>query len=420
MNVLWFVNISLPPVLERMGQKPGGSGWWLVALAAELAREPSVILTIVNCSHHYSLLDEFEAGGVTYVTVPVPRREINGWVTRPFIRKLSALVNERSPDVVEVRGTEFPYGLVASAIHCPVVVNIQLFISEVADRPYGRSSWLRALALQTRRLADLKAVPGCVYSRLGIARRSHVEKRIFNSNRYFVGRTDWDRGEMAKMASPGHQYHCCWEIMRPQFYSAEWSSATASVNVLFACSRCAPGKGYDDLIRMLAFLKPEFPDLVLRLAGDKGERGWGGYLRRLAHQLGVGNSVQFLGYLTADQIADELRCASVYVMASYLENSPNSLGEAMCVGVPCVASTTGGIASMIEDGQNGLLFETGNLRQGMSQIARVLKDREFAEKLGRNARQVARVRHDPQAICRRTLEIYRSVIVDWSSRRCEL
>ena len=48
--------------------------------------------------------------------------------------------------------------------------------------------------------------------------------------------------------------------------------------------------------------------------------------------------------------------ADVFLLPSQSENSPNSLGEAMLLGLPCVASNAGGIPDMLADGQEGLLY----------------------------------------------------------------
>ena len=51
----------------------------------------------------------------------------------------------------------------------------------------------------------------------------------------------------------------------------------------------------------------------------------------------------------------------VFACPSALENSPNSLGEAMLLGLPCVAARTGGIPDMAEDGTSAFVFEKGDV-----------------------------------------------------------
>lgn len=171
------------------------------------------------------------------------------------------------------------------------------------------------------------------------------------------------------------------------------------------------------MIYMFASVANRLPSCQLRVAGDCHRHGWGGYIRGLAHKLNVADKVKFLGVLSAGQIAEELRHATVYVHPTYIDNSPNSLAEAMCVGVPCVASKVGGITSMVRDRFNGLLFEAGNIGQFSEKVCRVITDAKLAESLGRNAHQTAITRHDPGKITATILDIYRAVLDDNRNRR---
>ena len=51
---------------------------------------------------------------------------------------------------------------------------------------------------------------------------------------------------------------------------------------------------------------------------------------------------------------DRFLKSHMYLCPSAIENSPNSLGEAMLLGVPCVAADVGGISSIFENGKDGI------------------------------------------------------------------
>jgi len=97
--------------------------------------------------------------------------------------------------------------------------------------------------------------------------------------------------------------------------------------------------------------------------------------------------------------------------ASRIRHIATGLAEAMCVGVPCVASTTGGIPSMIKDGYNGLLFETGNIEQLAEKVTRFLSDEQLVKKLGANIRSTAMEHHNPAKVAQETLDAYNVVLV---------
>ena len=88
----------------------------------------------------------------------------------------------------------------------------------------------------------------------------------------------------------------------------------------------------------------------------------------------------------------------VFVCPSSLENSPNSLGEAMLLGVPCVASNVGGIPSMMVGGQDGLLFPPGDIEALASSIIEIFDSEAITRVYSRNAKKHAHENHDQPSI----------------------
>jgi glycosyltransferase involved in cell wall biosynthesis len=117
-------------------------------------------------------------------------------------------------------------------------------------------------------------------------------------------------------------------------------------------------KGVASLLRAFAEVHLEAPSSTLRLVGDGDERA---SLEQLAHSLGLGESVVFRGWLTQAEIDDELAAAWASVVPS-LWAEPLGLvaAEAAVRGVPVVASSTGGLAEIVQHGRNGLLFPNGD------------------------------------------------------------
>ena len=103
----------------------------------------------------------------------------------------------------------------------------------------------------------------------------------------------------------------------------------------------------------------------------------------------------------------------VFVCPSALENSPNSLGEAMLLGLPCIAARTGGIPDMAEDGKSALFFEKGDIRGLAQSVIRVFEEDSLAQELSEAARERAFRNHDGNENYRRLMEIYREILQDW-------
>ena len=98
-----------------------------------------------------------------------------------------------------------------------------------------------------------------------------------------------------------------------------------------------------------------------------------------------------------------------FVCASSLENSPNSVGEAMLLGTPVVASNTGGITSMVEHEKEGLLFEKGNVKELAEAIIRTWEDNSLIDKITAGAKVRARKTHNADENYGALMEMYRDI-----------
>ena len=82
------------------------------------------------------------------------------------------------------------------------------------------------------------------------------------------------------------------------------------------------------------------------------------------------------------------------------------------VGVPIATSYVGGIPSMVRDQESALCFPVGDEFSLAECIRTLFRDHEMAQHLAQNARQLARVRHDPRRIAEEMLTIYRRTLED--------
>ena len=103
--------------------------------------------------------------------------------------------------------------------------------------------------------------------------------------------------------------------------------------------------------------------------------------------------------------------ADVFVLPSQSENSPNSLGEAMLLGLPCVASCTGGIPDMLQSGAEGLLYGKPLDAEALAQsLCAVLAAPDGGAALGQAARTRALRTHDPAANAETLAAIYKTIL----------
>ncbi|MEE8167949.1 MAG: glycosyltransferase [Candidatus Hydrothermarchaeales archaeon] len=144
-----------------------------------------------------------------------------------------------------------------------------------------------------------------------------------------------------------------------------------------------PQKGVDVLLQAFENVKREIPEAKLVIVGEGREEK---KLLRLARKIGL-LDVYFLGQ--RDDLNSVLEGSSLLVLPSREEGFGMILLEAMHMGVPVVASRTGGIPEVVGHGKNGLLVERENPEALAKEIISVLKDDALKERLIVNGRKTA-------------------------------
>jgi len=107
---------------------------------------------------------------------------------------------------------------------------------------------------------------------------------------------------------------------------------------------------------------------------------------------------------------NQLCNSNFYIHPSYIENSPNSVCEAMALGMPIISTNVGGINSLINDKFEGLLVQEGEPYSLAAAIIELINNYEYAKLLAKNARERAINRHDPPKIKKQLLDIYKTIL----------
>jgi len=146
-------------------------------------------------------------------------------------------------------------------------------------------------------------------------------------------------------------------------------------------------KRVDLVLKAAAVLRGRFPGLRVRIAG-KGD--FEGKLRTLASTLELGETVDFLGYVSEDAKIRLMRTSWVHVLTSPKEGWGISALEAAACGTPTVASDSPGLRDVVEDGRTGSLVPHGDVEALVDALARLLSSPARREEMGRNARVFSR------------------------------
>ena len=154
---------------------------------------------------------------------------------------------------------------------------------------------------------------------------------------------------------------------------------------IVAVGRLDDNKNHEMLIRAFARIADRFPAYKLTIFGDGECRG---RLEALIAEEGLSERV-FLPGVTAD-VAGNIEKAALFVLTSNTEGMPNTLLEAMALGLTVVSTDCpcGGPRELITSGENGLLIPVGEVKALAEAMDKVLSNPAEAEKMGRNAQKL--------------------------------
>jgi glycosyltransferase involved in cell wall biosynthesis len=173
--------------------------------------------------------------------------------------------------------------------------------------------------------------------------------------------------------------------------------------------RLLRGKGLETLVAAFAATSARAPELRLVIVGSGAgqalsiEEG----LRREVRERRLEDRVVFTGRV--DDVAAYLRAADLFVFPSVFEALGISLVEAAACGLPAVASRTGGIVDVVEEGRSGILVAPGAVGELASALLALAAERGRRVGMGRAAREVACARFDERDGIRRYRALFREV-----------
>lgn len=167
---------------------------------------------------------------------------------------------------------------------------------------------------------------------------------------------------------------------------------------IITVGRLSREKGHE--ILLAAFAELEDTSWILDIVGDGPKRN---SLEEQAQRLGIAERVVFHGH--QKHFAEQLGRASIFVLPSFYEGFPNALVEAMSVPLAVISSDcVAGPSEIITHGEDGLLFETGNVDALSDLMSELIKNPGFRERLSKNAYKV-RKRFDFSTISQQYLEV---------------
>jgi glycosyltransferase involved in cell wall biosynthesis len=166
----------------------------------------------------------------------------------------------------------------------------------------------------------------------------------------------------------------------------------------------APHKSQADFVRAARIVRGEIPSARFLIVGEGELRE---DLEALAKELGLERDLTLTGFRRdALSLLSRFDC---FVLSSYLEGLCTSIMDAQALGVPVVATRTGGVPDLVEDGETGLLVPPRDPERLGAAVIRMLRDGELRSRCVERAREKSKT-YDYRRMVERTLDTYRRLL----------
>lgn len=417
MKVALICNTALPEIEERFGLPKAKPESWLVAHVAALKKAGcSTIVCFPISETQTRILEVFDGITAASYTYDKDVTRYNSASEGEFCE----IFEKTHPDVIHVFGTEFSHTLAAvnAAEKCGMlerlVIGIQGLASMIGQYHYYAAlpHWVR----YAKTFRDLLRMDSLARQRELFVQRGRFEEEAIRKAKHIIGRTDWDKACVTRL-NPDVNYHFCNETLRPAFYQNAWQREQCQTHSLFVSQANYPLKGFHMVLEALAILVKKYPNAHLYTTGQdprdtkrfsqklrQSIYPW--YIARRIRKLGLEENVTYLGYLDETNMCERFLKTHVFVSASSIENSPNSLGEAMCLGVPSISSDVGGVKNLMDHGKDGFIYPFDEPYMIAYYADRIFASDELANRLSESAKEHAKITHNAQVNAQRMLEIY--------------
>lgn len=423
MKVLWYVNVPLPRAAAHFGFAVPNGGGWLVG-QADFVAQSGVELSILHATPLVKAPVQAKlADGITYLFLPAAAGAAD----------FGAAIRQAGPDLVHVFGTEYGYNLdvirACRQLGVKYVVSIQGIMTACAEHYMdGLPARFARVDPLVRLMKKLYYADSIALARQDFAARAAGEREVLKDCPAVIGRTAWDKAYVVRIA-PRARYYTVNENLRDAFYTGErWQADKARPHTIFVSQAFYPIKGFHRLLAILPALLRRYPDLQVRVAGQAAYSlgnpvldwcvdrffEYQRYIKQQIRKEKLGGHIRFLGPLCAEQMKQEYLSASLFLSPSTVENSPNSVGEAMMLGVPVAASNVGGTGTLLGPGE-GILYDFADLDGMQAAICRLLDEPDTAAAFGAAAHAHAAKTHDRAANTQALLGVYRALTEETAS-----
>ena len=422
MKVLWF---SVTPVLsgevEFESDNGFNGGGWIDSLLKYMPVQVGE-LEIYVCYLKWGIAEmkmkkSSVREGITYVVVPSASPYMDKF-SEQMSKDIFAIYQEVKPDIVHLFGTE----TVNTNNVIKIVGKEKCLISLTGLISFYSKHYFAEIYQEMRKNITLRDLyKGSIFKNYKkFCKNAETEVDTLEYAKYVTGRTSWDYAG-SKLVNSELKYYFCNENLRDSFYEHIWKYEECEKYSIFASSSASPLKGFHKLLDALPYVLKKYPQTKVYVTGEDcvefgslyermKRTGYQKFLASKIKKMNLENVIQFTGPLSEKQMADRCVKSNVYVLASCIENSPNSLCEAMLMGVPSVAANVGGVSNLIISGEEGFTYPFSESYTLAYRIMQLFEDVDLCRKFSQKARCRAMERHDRMKNAETMKRIYQNIL----------
>ena len=421
MNVLWVINIPLPQASILMNEKPIPFGGWLVNASSALSEQDNVKLSIAFPKGGIEAVQILEGEKVRFYAFPtVSEKQV---ANSEYILHFNKILEEVNPDIVHIFGTEYPHTLsmvnVCKNKNKNTVISIQGLVSVYAQH------YMACLPYNIQKeytFRDFIKQDNLIQQRDKFSILGNLEIQALKKVGHVIGRTTWDKACTLQI-NPTLKYYHCNETLREEFYKHSWDINKCKNHTIFVSQGSYPIKGLHFILEAMPLILKKYPVAKLFIGGTDITKSntlkeklkvssYGKYIKKLIKKNNLQDKVIFTGILNEKQMCEKYLESNVFVCPSSIENSPNSLGEAMILGVPCVASDVGGVSDLLMHKVEGFIYQGDAPYMLAHYVCEIFSNKTLALELSEKSRSHALKTHDKVKNTIDLINIYKKLIIN--------
>lgn len=408
MKVLWFTVTS--SLYEDKISGHNGGGW--ISSLEKIVRDTDIELAVAF--EHTDKIFKKNIDNVIYYP-------INAWETfistnekkfsveadeKYLIPKCMEIIEDFKPDIIQVFGSEWCFGLITKYTNIPVIVHMQGSLPSYYNARYPAGISTSSLLLSSK-ISFFKKIM-ILKNNFIFKNRAIREEKILKNCKNFMGRTHWDKS-IVNFYNTSANYYICNEALRDSFINSENKWVFKEENkIIFVSTISGPWYKGMDLVLKTAKLLSDNTEINFewKIFGIKDCSFYEQFFKIKCDDV----KIKLMGVVDENILLKELLNSQFYIHPSYIDNSPNSVCEAQILGVPIISTNVGGISSLVENYKTGFLVPSNDPLKMADIIKNFISDSEMLKQISTNSINVAEERHSPEKIKAELLNIYKELV----------